>query len=31
MKASELLHTWFEDDDALEHTINREYVSMAEY
>jgi hypothetical protein len=29
MKASEHLHTWFEDDDALERTINGEYVAMA--
>jgi hypothetical protein len=29
MKASELLPIWFEDDDALERTINGEYVAMA--
>lgn len=26
MKASDQLRTWFEDDDALERTINGEYV-----
>ncbi|MCH92871.1 zeaxanthin epoxidase chloroplastic-like, partial [Trifolium medium] len=30
-RASEQLHTWFKDDDALERTINGEYVSVAEY